>query len=426
MTTSTNPLTGAAMDQPLPPRRGKRLAIVLGAMAALLTGAFAIWQLMPRGLQVALADVRIATIERGTFRDDMAVRATAAPLHSVMLDAVESGRVEEVFVRDGAVVKQGEVLFRLSNPQRRLELLARESEHAQQISNLTNLRVGLEASRRERQRRTSDLDFALKQAHKQHARNLALAQQGFISTATLEESADRAAQHRHIFDTDQASNQTETATQRDAVRQMEQAINRLEAGLQLVGATIDALAVRAPVTGRLTDFHLQVGETVTPGKHIGRVDDLARFKLSAQVDEYYLNRVAIGRQGVATISGRAYPLTVTRIYPQIKDGRFSVELGFAHQHPQALSPGQSAEALITLGGASEALLLPNDAFMIETGGGWAFVLERGGLSAQRRPIRTGRRNNSQLEVLGGLVAGDRVIVSSYAGYARAERLQLTK
>jgi HlyD family secretion protein len=417
--------SGAAMDQPMRRRRGRRLLLAAAAVLALAAAA-ALWRQVPRGLQVARAELRIASVTRGLLRDDLALRAVAVPLHSVMLDAVESGRVEEVFARDGALVRQGEVLFRLSNPQRRLDLLAREAEHAQQISNLTNLRIALEANRTERERRGAELAFALALAEKQHARDAALAQQGFVSPAALEDGRDRLAQQRRLYQSDNAGHKSEAATQRDAVRQMEQAIGRLEAGLQLVNATIEALAVRAPVSGRLTDFHLQVGETVKPDQHLGRIDDVGQFKLSAQVDEYYLNRVALGRQGTASIDGRAHALTVSRIYPQIKEGRFGVELAFAGGQPDTLNPGQGAEALVTLGGASAALLLPNEAFMNDSGGMAVYVLERDGKSAERRPLRSGRRNNSQVEVLGGLAAGERVIVSSYAAYGKAARLQLTE
>ena len=415
--------TGAAMDQPLPRRRARRATLALGIGATLLALATLVWQLMPRGLQVPLTEARIATVTRGMFRDEVALRATAAPLNSVMLDAVESGRVEEVLARDGAVVQRGDILFRLSNPQRRLELLAREAEHAQQISNLASLRVSLEASRAERQRRSADLGFALMQAQKKHARNLALAQKGFVSAAALEDSADHLAQQRHALDTEIAGAQTEAAIQRDAVRQMEQAIARVEAGIRLVNATVDALAVRAPVAGRLTDFRLQVGATVKPDQHLGRIDDVARFKLSAQVDEYYLNRVAIGRHGIATINGRTYSLSVSRIYPQIDEGRFTAELAFEQGQPETLHPGQSVEVSVTLGGSTEGLLLPDDAFLNDTGGAWAFVLNRHGTLAERRQIRTGRRSNRHVEVLSGLVAGERVIVSSYARYGKAGRLQ---
>jgi HlyD family secretion protein len=377
-------------------------------------------------MNVQMADVRISAVQRGVFHDDIAVRASAAPLHSILLDAVESGRVEEVFVRDGAQVRRGEPLFRLSNPQRRLEVLAREAEHAQQISNLTNMRVAMETAGTARQRNASELAFAFTQAEKQHARNQALAARGFLSAAALDESADRLAQQALLLRAAQASNEAESRIQRDAIRQMEQATRRLADGLLLVHATADALVVRAPSDGRLTDFHLQVGEAVKPDQRIGRIDDETRFKLLAQIDEYYLNRIRPGQQGRAQTPAQAAALTVSRIFPQIRDGKFNVELALADDARVQLLPGQGVDAYITLAAPAQALLLPNDAFASDSAGAFVYVLEADGRHAVRRPIRSGRRSHRQLEVLEGLKEGERVIVSSYKAFGESKKLELSK
>lgn len=418
--------SGAAMDTVVPKRRGKLYArIGFGAVLVVACG-FAGWHFMPRGLQVAKQEVRIAGVEKGVFLDDIVVRATAEPLNSVILDSVESGRVEEVFARDGAMVKKGQLLFRLSNPQRNLELLARQAEHAQQISNLSNLRVAQEASRTDHQRRLSDLGFALAQAEKQHARNTRLAEQGFISSVSLEESADKLAQQRRAFSEQRGSSDTESRVRRNALAQMETAIKGLQSGLMLVNATVDALAVRAPVDGMLTGFRLQVGETVKTDQHIGRIDDPNRFKLSALVDEFYLNRVAVGRHASVRQGEHTYAADVSTIYPQIKEGRFTVEMVFTKGQPPVLSPGQSLDAQVTLGEPGKATLLPNGAFINETGGAWVFVVAADGETVTRRAIRSGRRSNTQVEILSGLVPGEHVIVSSYAAFEKTERLQLVK
>lgn len=419
-------VTGSAMDQVVPKRRGrlaKRIAIALAAISA---AGFAAWQAMPRGLQVNMADVRIETVRQGVFRDDIIVRATAEPLNSVMLDSVESGRVDEVFVKDGALVKKGQLLFRLSNPQRNLELLERQAEHAQQISNLSNLRVAQEVGSTDHQRRLSDLEFQLKQAEKQHARNVRLASQGFISQVALEESADRLAQQQRALGEERNRTDLEAKVRSNSLAQMETAINGLQSGLKLVRDTVDALAVRAPVDGMLADFRLLVGQTVRTDQHIGRIDDPNRFKLVAQVDEFYLNRVAVGRAGTVRQDDKDYEVAVSTVYPQIKDGRFSVELVFTKGQPKVLSPGQGVDAQITLGAPGQGLLLPNGAFANDTGGTWAFVLGPDGKTATRKPMRLGRRSTSQLEVASGLAPGDKVIVSSYSTFGKAERLQLTK
>jgi HlyD family secretion protein len=405
----------------------RRRYIVAGMVVAVIVPLLlALRHWMPQGLQVDANNIRIATAQRGVFLDDMIVRANAAPLNSVILDAVESGRVEDVFVRDGATVERDTPLFRLSNPQRQLDLLARQSDQATQISNLSNLRAALEASITDHERRMSDLQFSLTQAEKQYARNQQLAAKGFISPAALDESADRLAQQRHEIDSERSRARTEIEIKRQGLAQMEQASNRLESGLQLMHASIDALTVRAPANGRLTDFHLQVGEAVNPSQHIGRIDDPAHFKLSADVDEYYLSRIAPGRPGTARIGDQSYPVEVTRVYPQIDKGRFVIDMVFSKEQPRQLNPGQSLDTQITLGEPAPALLLPSGAFINDSGGTWVFVVAANGETAERRTIRTGRRSNSQIEVLAGLSDGEKIIVSSYAGFGRAERLQLSK
>ena len=418
-------MTGAAMDRPIPKRRPN---YVIATIVALLLpgGIAAISQLIPHGLRVAEGDIRIATLQQGLFRNDVVVRSAAAPLHTIMLDALESGRVEEVLVNDGALVAKDALLFRLSNPQLRLNLVAREADRAQQISNLSTLQVSIETSQTEHQRRMLDLNFALTQAEKQFTRNSTLAKTGVIPVVILEESQDRLAQQRQVLEDEKTRSVIEMRIKRDGVRQMEQAIAELDAGLKVVNDAIEGLAVRAPIAGRLTDFRLQLGEIVKSEQRIGRIDDPSQFKLTAQIDEYYLGSVLTEKKGSVNVAGRDYPVEISRVFPQITDGRFSIELLFTGETPREMNPGQSAETRITLGGTSPGLILPNDAFLNDTGGAWAFVLAPDGRSAERREIRVGRRNGSQVEVASGLAPGERVIVSTYARFGKAERLQIAK
>jgi HlyD family secretion protein len=421
-----NVVTGSAMDKVVPKKRSRiwlRAGAGLAAVAAL---AFAFWHYAPHGLQVAAADVRVAAVQPGVFRDDIVVRAIAQPLNSVILDSVESGRVEQVFVRDGQMVRKGDLMFRLSNPQRNIELLRTQAETAQQVSNLSNLRVAQEAGRTDHQRRLSDLEFALQQAEKQHARNVRLAAKGFISQAALEESDDKYAQQKRALDTERGRFGLEETVRKGALDEMQTAINGLNSGLKLVSETVDALAVRAPIDGMLADFHLQVGQTVQMNEHIGRIDDPKQFKLMADVDEFYLNHIAVGRHGSVRPDDKDYEVAVAAVFPQIKDGRFSVELHFVKDQQPVMSPGQGIDAQLTLGAPAQALLLPNGAFANDTGGAWAFVLGKDSNIAEKRPLKLGRRSSTQIEVLSGLNAGDRVIISSYAPFGKTERVELTK
>jgi HlyD family secretion protein len=417
-------VTGAEMDRPLAKSRPNYVLIAVGVLVLLIAIAVIV-QLIPDGLRVSKADIRIATVESGVFRNDVVVRATVNPLHTTILDALDSGRVEEVLAIDGARVEKGELLYRLSNPTLGLDLVARQADRAQQISNLSNLRVSLEASQTEHQRRMLDLNFALAQIQRQNTRFVSLAQSGVIPVSTLEDSNDKLTQQRQAIEAELSRTQIEMNIKRDGIRKMEQAVRQLDAGLKVVTQSIEALAVRAPVAGRLTDFHLQVGEIVKSEQRIGRIDDPGRFKLVAQIDEYFLTRVAVGQQGAAIFDNRDWSVQVSRIFPQIEDGRFSIELLFGAAAPAGSSPGQSAQLRITLGGTSRGLILPDDAYLNDTGGSWVFVLSPDGTTARRRAIRVGRRNSSQVEVSSGLQSGERVIVSAYAPFGNAQRLQLT-
>jgi HlyD family secretion protein len=414
--------SGAAMDEPLPARRPDYRPWVLGGLATAAAIA-TLWWLMPDGLQVKSGELRVVSVEKGLFRNDLLVRATTAPLHTVMLDALESGRVEEVLVTDGARVRQGELLFRLSNPQLRLNLVAREADRAQQISNLSLLRVDLESSETAHQRRVLDLDYELTQSRKLHARYEILAREGVIAARLVEESADQRERLTRALADERARATVELRIKRDGIRQMEQAVDRLDAGLRVVNDSIEGLAVRAPIAGRLTDFHLQLGEIIKPEQRIGRIDDPDRVKLVASVDEYFLGRVGVGMPGVARANGRDLAVAVSRVFPQIKEGRFSVELLFDDAAPANLSPGQSADVRLTLGESSAALLVPNDAWLHDSGGTWIFVVD--GERADRRAIRIGRRNHTQVEVIEGLEAGERVVVSGYSSFESAARLNIT-
>jgi HlyD family secretion protein len=412
--------SGAAMDQPLPGRGPNYRYLAAGGLVA--TSLVAWWQLWPEGLSVKRGDLRIATVEKGLFRNDVLVRAAAAPLHTVMLDALESGRVEEVLVNDGALVQKGQLLFRLSNPQLRLNLVAREADRAQQISNLSLLRVDLESSETQHQRRLLDLEFELAQTSKLLARYAVLAREGVIAARTVEETRDQLSLRQQALADEKTRAAVEMRIKRDGIRQMRQAIERLDAGLNVVNDSIEGLAVRAPIAGRLTDFHLQLGEIIKPEQRIGRIDDPGLFKLVASVDEYFLDRVAMGKRGVATVGGRDFPVEISRVFPQIKEGRFPVELLFIADAPAGMRPGQSADTRLTLGESSPATLLPNDAWLNDSGGAWVFVVD--GARAQRRAIRVGRRNNSQVEISEGLAPGERVVVSAYSRYGKADQLQI--
>jgi len=413
--------SGVAMDRrvALPSRRWRWL--LAATAAAAVAGLLARYWL--RGVPVARADVEIATVKAGAFRDVVVGRATVQPLQSVLLDATEDGRVEQVPVKDGDRVDAGQLLVVLNSTQRAQELMARSSEAAQQLANLATFRPAWMQAQALQRRQLTQAGFELERVQRLHQRNRELAAQGFLSPSALEDSADRLAMAERLLAQQQADGREELATREQSVQAMQRAVTDLDQRLAAMRAASDGLTVRAPVAGRVAGLALQVGESVRAGSRIARLDSLGRFKLELRLDEFHLARVHEGLAAELVHEGRSHALHIVRIDPQVKDGRFSAELNFDAK-PPTLQVGQGLDLRLTLGDARPALLLPDSGFYADTGGAWAFVLEADGRHARRRPLQLGRRADGVVEVLGGLRSGEQVVVSPYRAFAGATTLQL--
>ena len=417
-------VSGEAMDRVVPGGRRRRIAVGGFAAALIFLAGIIVWQVIPRGLAVDKANIQIGTVRAGQLRDELLLRAIATPFDQVRLDATETGRVEVVAVKDGALVKRGDLLFRLSNPQREQEVLGRAADVAQQVANIATLRAAQEVSRAEQGRRIRQLEYELDRAQRAHARNVSLFEKGFLSTAALEESEAMKRLQQHLLDQARVDANSEELIRRNAISELERVVVGLNKGLRIVRATVDALAVRAPIDGRLTDFRLEVGESVKPGDRMGRVDSPGRFRLVAPVDEFYAARTTPGLEGQAEINGVLRPVVLKRVNQQVKDRRFDIELEFANGPEADLQAGQTIDTRLTLGQSKSALLLSDGAFFAETGGAWVYVVANGGRSAERKVVKLGRRAAGEIEVLEGLTSGEQVIVSSYGSFGDALRLRI--
>jgi len=392
--------------------------LVLVALLALLA-----WSL-PTGLPVARTDLQLSAVVAGTFDDELVVRATVAPAHSVLLDATDGGRVDAVLVTDGATVQAGDLLYRLSNPQREQEVLARSADVAQQLANLSVQRAELAAARATQRRERANLAFEQDKADAETERTARLAAQGFLSAAALEDARRRSGLQHRLLLQEREDGDAEMATREQSLRELERAVAGLDSGLRLVRDAAAGLAARAPVRGRLAGFALQVGASVHPGDHLGRIDEEGGFKLAATIDEFYRDRLRIGLAARLEGAAATATLTLARIEPQISNGHVGVELDFSGAPPRGLQAGQALDARIVLGASSAALLIPDGAFYAESGGAWVYVLDADGAGAQRRVVRLGRRAAGRIEVLAGLRAGEQVIVSSVRRFGDAPRLRI--
>jgi HlyD family secretion protein len=410
-------VSGGAMDRVVERKRIDKRLLIGGAAAGALLLILLFWLFAPSAgsMTVARDRLSIATVQSGVFEDFLPVRARVTPLVTVYLDAVEGGRVEKKLVEDGAQVTQGQLLAILSNAELQLSTLEKQAEVEQQLNNMRSQELALTQTRNSNLRDLNQAETDLAKARRQYDLYKPLADRGFVSKKSLNDTKDDLDyQQQRLQILKQSIAQTE-ALQTSQLTQLRSAASSLNSSMGIAHDNLSQLDVRAPVTGELSGFDIQLGQSLQQGERIGQVDSAGANKLQADVDEFYLGRVAIGQTATADIDGRSYRLKVAKVYPQVRNGQFQIDLVFDGPAPASVQRGQTIQAKLTLGDSSKAVLIPNGAFFNDTGGNWVFVVDKSGNGATRRQVQLGRRNADSIEVLGGLSPGERVITSSYNG-----------
>ena len=422
------PVSGGAMDKVVE-KKGLSNKVKAGiAAGALAVAGIAFYAYAPSSSSQTVAAERltISTVERGTFDDFLPLRARVEPLLTVYLDSIEGGRIEQVLVEDGASVQKGQMLAILSNAELQLSVLARQTEVTQQINSLRSQELALSQTRLADERGLYETRAALDKSERQFAREKALADRGFVARRQYEDTRADLEQNRGRYAVQRRTAATNERLQTSQLSQLREAAQSMNAGLALARANLDTLNLRAPVSGQLSGFSIQVGQSVNRGERIGQIDSPGSNKLIAGVDEFYLGRVQVGQKATIDVGGKAYPMKVTKIYPQVRNGQFEVDLQFQGPQPAGIQRGQTLQARLTLGDPAPALLIPNGSFYNDTGGAWVFVVTADGSEAVKRQVRLGRRNADYIEVLDGLQPGEKVLTSPYTGFTDKDRLDLQK
>ena len=417
-------VSGGAMDRVVERKRIDKRVLIGGAAGGVLLLILIFWLFAPSAdsLTVSRNRLAISTAQPGTFEDFLPVRARVTPLVTVYLDAVEGGRVEKKLVEDGAQVTQGQLLAVLSNAELQLSTLEKQAEVEQQLNNMRSQELALTQTRNSNLRDLNQAETDLAKARRQYDLYKPLADRGFISKKTVNDTKDDLDyQSKRLAILKQSIAQTE-ALQSSQLSQLRAASSSLNSSMGVAQDSLGQLNIRAPVTGELSGFDIQLGQSLQQGERIGQIDSAGANKLQADVDEFYLGRVAVGQTASADIEGKTYRLKVAKVYPQVRNGQFQVDLVFVGPAPASVQRGQTIQARLTIGDSSKALLIPNGAFFNDTGGNWVFVVDSSGNGASRRQVQLGRRNADFIEVLGGLQPGDRVITSSYSGLIDKSRL----
>src|SRR5690606_27420920 len=379
-----------------------------------------------RTIRVPSGQLIISSVHMGALEDTISVRGSIQPQNTVFLDAINGGVVEQIFVEEGSLVEVGQPLFQLSNTSLRLNVASNDTAITEQLNNLSNIANALETTQLNTEREIINLEYRIATLERQERRMRDLANERMVPQEDFDAIVDELKYQNRLLTNTLARQKLEERIRQNRQEQISQQIDKLEENLTLAQSSFESLLVRAPISGQLTSLPIQIGESKIIGQRLGQIDVVDQYKISAQVDEFYVSRVLPGQRATFVLNGSTYDVEVDKIYPEIVTGVFTVDLAFGQGTPGNLRRGQTLQLDLTLGSPQEALLLPVGSFVQETGGNWVFVLDPDGESASRRSIQTGRRNNRYIEVREGLSEGERVITSGYGSFGNAERVRLTQ
>jgi HlyD family secretion protein len=425
----TPSVTGTAMDRKIPQRHFVR-KWMLPLTLALCTVLFSAWYLLSpsAGRSLTLADNRIvmSPVVTGVFEDSIPVRARVAPLKTVFLDAIQGGRVEEILVEDGAAITAGQAIVRLSNSDLQLSVMSTESRIMEQLNSMRDQELRLEQNRLGHKRTLVEVDYQIRRLDREIKRQQELLNKGLSAQSTFDDLLDEVTYNRARRAVTLESQASDERLMANQLAFFKDNTVVMEENLKYARQSLQELNVLAPVAGKLSGFNMEIGQSVARGTRIGQVDNANEFKLTANIDEFYLSRVDIDQAVEFEQGGRTIRLRVAKIYPNVEKGQFEIDMQFIDATPVDLRRGQTIQSKLTLGDAQQALLIPNGSFFQDTGGQWIFVVSPDGNTAIKRTVKLGRRNTDNIEVLDGLEAGESVITSPYSGFRDMDQLLLNK
>lgn len=400
-----------------------RILTIVGILAIIgLASAAYLSTSGKRRLNVQQERITSAEVKRGIFKETIPVNGVVLPITTIYMDVLEGGRVEEKYVEDGAMMLKEQPILRLSNTDLELDLVNRETAVYDLITNMQNTRNLAEQNTIRLQDQLAQVDNDLAEAKRIYELNKGLVEQKVIAQQDFQSSKNRYEyQVRRKALTERTLKQ-DSITFNQQIKQMEQSIARTQVGLQIMRKKAEDLTVRAPVQGQLTSLNAEYGQRIPSGTRIGQIDVLSGFKVQADIDEHYISRIFNGLEADFDFSGKNYKLRVKKIYSQVTNGRFQVDLEFVGAVPEGIRRGQTLQVRISLSAETTALLLPRGGFYQQTGGNWIFKLDESGNKAYRVDIQLGRQSPDYYEVLGGLKEGDKVVTSSYENYGEMQEL----
>ncbi|MFY0653726.1 MAG: efflux RND transporter periplasmic adaptor subunit [Cyclobacteriaceae bacterium] len=373
-------------------------------------------------LNVSTDKINISDVIQGQFREFIPVDGNVLPIKTIRLDAIEGGNVAKKYLEGGVLVQKGDTILKLNNNNLVQSFIREETQAFRLVNDLENTKLSLQRNQFELKRRLTELDYQIDEAKDNYTRGKKLREDKVISEQeylTLKRNYDRLVSNRKI---EVESQEFDFKASRLQIEQTEATLERTRKNLEMIKSNLDNLFIKAPISGRISYINVEVGESIAAGQNIGQIDDLNGFKVRAPIDEHYISRIYDGLNGTFDFAGKSYGLSIYKVYPEVNNGLFSVDLKFNEEIPEGIRRGQTLQIKLQLSENIQAVQIPRGSFYQTTGGNWIFVVDGSGEFAIRRDIRLGRQNPRFYEVIDGLKPGEKVVVSSYDGYEDKDRL----
>mgnify|MGYP002677723270 FL=1 len=390
-------------------------AFVILVVVLLLTGRRSV-------LRVDGSTILTGTARQGEFNDYIRVSGQVQPMTTVQLSPTEGGNVQRIVVEEGSHVNEGDVIVVLGNENLDMQILNSEAELAEKENILRNTMISMEQQKLSVRQEKLSLQIEVRRARRAYEQNKALYEEKLIAREEYLKASE---------DYELAKDKLELVTDRERqdslyrsvqIAQMHESLENMRLNMNMIRRRKENLSVKAPISGELGLLDVELGQSVAAGAKIGQINNLDSYKIEAQIDEHYIDRVAPGLEATFERQSEKYSSVIRKVYPEVRDGKFKADFRFEGQQPENIRTGQTYYLNLQLGQSAEAILIPRGSFYQNTGGKWVYVLNADGTKATKRSVRIGRQNPQYYEVLEGLAPGDKVIISSYDSFGYKDEL----
>ncbi|MBR6439328.1 MAG: efflux RND transporter periplasmic adaptor subunit [Bacteroidales bacterium] len=387
--------------------------------------AFIVWLVAgddSKKLRIDADNISVNAVTQGQFNDYIRISGQVAPITTIQISPLEGGVVQEIVAEEGSRVKRGDVILILSNENLDMQILNSEADLAEKENILRNTMIQMEQQKLSVEQEKLQLQMDVRRNKRNYEALKALYDDGLISKEEFlkaEEDYQLSASRLKLVENRAKQDSLYRSVE---ITQMQESLENMRQNMMMIRKRKDNLTIKAPIDGELGLLDVTLGQSVAAGSKIGQINNLDSYKIEAQIDEHYIDRVTAGLDATFERQSERYQAQIRKVYPEVRDGKFKADFKFVGQQPENIRSGQTYYLNLQLGQPVEAILIPRGAFYQKTGGKWIYVVSDDGSKAVRRDIRIGRQNPQYYEVIEGLEAGERVITSSYDNFGDSDVL----